>query len=121
MTTAPAPNPTEPTSGSPTPPGPGTGEQTPTSASAKVLYRPVGLVSSILGGLLANAVFKKVWQRAAPGDAPDPPGALETGSPLRRILLAAALQGAIFAVVKVVIDRGGARAFQQWSGEWPGD
>ena len=92
----------------------------PTSRSAKILYRPVGIVSSIGGGLLANLIFQKVWQRAAPG--PDaPPTALQTGHGLKEILLAAALQGAIFATVKVLIDRGGARAFQQWSGEWPGD
>ena len=97
-----------------------TRREQPTSTSAKILYRPVGLVSSLLGGLLANAVFKRVWQRAAPGDQPDPPGPLESEYPLKQILLAAALQGAIFALVKTVIDRGGARAFERWTGEWPG-
>jgi len=29
-----------------------------TSKSAKILYRPIGLTSSILGGLLAGIVFK---------------------------------------------------------------
>lgn len=93
----------------------------PTSRSAKILYRPVGMVSSVVGGLLANLIFKKVWQRVAPGRSSDPPGALQTGHTLKEILLASALQGVIFATVKVLIDRGGARAFQQWSGEWPGD
>lgn len=93
----------------------------PTSTSAKILYRPVGMVSSILGGLVANQIFKKVWQRAAPGGEPDPPGALDTGTDLKTILVAAGLQGAIFAIVKVLIDRGGALAFERWSGEWPGD
>jgi hypothetical protein len=92
----------------------------PTSKAAKIMYRPVGMVSSVLGGLLANLVFKKVWQRA-PGDEPDPPNALDPRSSLRTILLAAGLQGAIFAVVKVLIDRGGAQVFQHWSGEWPAD
>ncbi len=91
-----------------------------TSKSAKILYRPIGLAGSVVGGLLANLVFKKVWQQSAPGDHPDPPDALESGHPLKEILLAAAVQGIIFSVVKTLIDRGGARAFQRWSGEWPG-
>ena len=37
------------------------------------------------------------------------------------ILLAAALQGAIYAMVKALVDRGGARAFEKTFGEWPGD
>jgi hypothetical protein len=35
-------------------------------------------------------------------------------------LVAAAIQGAIFSVVKTVIDRQGARLFERWTGEWPG-
>ena len=92
-----------------------------TSKTAKILYRPIGIASSVLGGVLANLVFKKVWQQSAPGDHPDPPGALETGHALKEILLAAAVQGVIFSVVKTLIDRGGAKAFQRWSGEWPGE
>jgi hypothetical protein len=92
-----------------------------TSTSAKILYRPLGLTSSILGGVVAGQVFKQVWKRAAPGDQADPPRALESEYRLRQVLVAAAVQGAIFAVVKAVIDRGGARAFERWTGEWPGD
>ena len=92
-----------------------------TSTSAKVLYRPLGLTSSILGGVVAGQVFKQVWKRAAPGDRSDPPRALESEYRMREVLVAAAVQGAIFALVKAVIDRGGARAFERWTGEWPGD
>ena len=94
----------------------------PTSTSAKVLYRPVGIVASLLGGLIANMIFRKVWERTSPGQLPSsPPSALDTGSDVKTILIAAGIQGAIFSVVKVVIDRAGARLFQRWSGEWPGD
>lgn len=91
------------------------------STSAKILYRPVGMASSIVAGLAASAVFRWAWKRAAHGDVEDPPTALETEYPLKEILAAAVVQGAIYAVVKALTDRGGARAFQRLTGEWPGD
>ena len=90
------------------------------STSAKILYRPVGLMSSLIGGLIAGVLFKQVWKRAAPGEKTDPPTALQTEYPFKQILVAAAVQGAIFSVVKTVIDRQGARVFEKWTGEWPG-
>jgi hypothetical protein len=95
-------------------------KQEETSKSAKILYRPVGLTSSILGGLLAGIIFKQVWRRATPGDQSDPPTALESEYDIKEILIAATIQGAIYSLVKTLIDRGGARAFQRWTGEWPG-
>ncbi|MGV8964957.1 MAG: DUF4235 domain-containing protein [Cellulomonas sp.] len=92
-----------------------------TSTSAKVLYRPVGMASSIVGGLIASFIFRKVWQRTAPGDQSAPPTALTTEYPVRQILIAAVVQGAIYSLVKTVIDRAGARMFQRWTGEWPGN
>jgi hypothetical protein len=91
-----------------------------TSRWAQILYRPVDLLSSAVGGLLAGAIFKQVWRRAAPGDTPHPPTALETKYPFKEILLAAAVQGVIFSVVTTVIDHQGARLFEKATGEWPG-
>jgi len=91
------------------------------SKSAKLLYRPVGLTSSIIGGIVAGQLFRQLWKRATPGDQADAPKPLESEYSLKEIVAAAAVQGAIFATVKALIDRGGARAFQRWTGEWPGD
>lgn len=92
----------------------------PTSTSAKILYRPVGLVSGMAAAYLAGQVFQQVWKRVSADKDADPPGALETEYPLKEILVASALQGAIFAVVRTIVNRGGARAFERATGEWPG-
>jgi hypothetical protein len=92
-----------------------------TSKSAKILYAPVGLVSSVAGGIIAGQVFKQVWKHATPTATDDAPKPLESEYSWGQILAAAAAQGAVFATVKAVIQRGGARAFQRWTGEWPGD
>ena len=91
------------------------------SKPAKILYKPWGIGSSVVAGIIAGQIFKQVWKHAAPGDQDDAPKALESEYDLKQVLIAAALQGAIFAVVKAVLTRGGARAFQRATGEWPGD
>jgi hypothetical protein len=88
-------------------------------SAAKLAYRPVGIVASIAAGAIASAVFKQIWKRVA--DEDDAPDAMQSEYPLAQVLLAAALQGAIFALVKALIDRGGAKGFQRLTGSWPGD
>jgi hypothetical protein len=88
-------------------------------AAAKLAYRPFGLVSGIAGGVIAGVIFKQIWKRVK--DEDDAPGALQSEYSWGDVLLAAAVQGAIFAVVKAAVDRAGAHAFERWTGEWPGD
>lgn len=92
-----------------------------TSTSAKILYRPWGMIASLLGGLIAGQVFQRVWKALDPDSSEDPPKPLESEYRLPKVLVAALIQGAIFSVVKALINRGGARAFERWTGEWPGD
>jgi hypothetical protein len=89
------------------------------SKGAKLAYRPIGLVAGILAGALSGAVFKQVWKQIA--DEDDAPGALQSEYSMREVVLAAAIQGAIFAATKAAVDRAGARGFKQLTGTWPGD
>jgi Protein of unknown function (DUF4235) len=86
---------------------------------SKLIYRPFGLVFSILGGILAGAVFKQVWKRVSGKE--DPPKPKESEYGWRELLPAAVLQGALFGLVKAAVDRSGARAFEKLTGSWPGD
>ena len=87
-------------------------------SAAKLAYRPVGIVASIAAGAIASAVFKQIWKRVA--DKEDAPDAMQSEYPLARSCWPRP-QGAIFAPVKALIDRGGAKGFQRLTGSWPGD
>jgi hypothetical protein len=86
---------------------------------AKAAYKPVGLLGGVLAGALSGAIFKLVWKQISNED--DAPKALESEYSMPEAVIAAALQGAIFAATKAAIDRAGARGFTKLTGKWPGD
>ena len=89
------------------------------SKGAKLAYRPIGLLGGILAGSLSGIAFKQVWKLIAKEE--DAPGALQSEYRMWEVVLAAAIQGAIFAVTKAAIDRAGANGFTKLTGSWPGD
>jgi hypothetical protein len=85
--------------------------------STTMLYKPLGLAFSVTGGILAGAAFKQVWKLIADDE---PPEATDRNYGWSEVLLAAAVQGAVFGLVKAAVDRGGARGFERLTGVWPG-
>lgn len=85
----------------------------------KLVYKPVSILVSVLGGILAGAIFKKVWQVAA--HEKEAPTATDIRRGWPEVLAAAALQGAIFALVKAALDRSVAEGTRKLTGIWPGD
>jgi len=84
----------------------------------KLMYKPVGVAMGLAAGALAGIAFKQVWRMVAGED--DAPSATDEGRGWGEILAAAALQGAIFAVVKAAVDRAGAEGVRKVTGTWPG-
>ena len=83
----------------------------------KLAYKPVGILLGVAAGGIAGAVFKQVWKRVAGDD--DAPNATDEDRGWGEIVAAAALQGAIFALVKAAVDRGGAVSVKRVTGRWP--
>jgi Protein of unknown function (DUF4235) len=83
------------------------------------LYRAAGMLASIVGGIVAGAIFKRIWKVTAGED--EAPTATDAQRGWREILLAATLQGAIFGAVKAAIDRGTAEGTRKLTGVWPGE
>lgn len=89
------------------------------STGAKLAYRPVGLIAGLVAGAISGAIFKQIWKLVAKED--DAPTALQSEYKMREVVIAAAIQGAIFAATKAAVDRAGARGFTKLTGSWPGD
>ncbi|HEY2354695.1 MAG TPA: DUF4235 domain-containing protein [Gaiellaceae bacterium] len=85
---------------------------------ARILYKPIGLLVSVLGAVIAGAIFKRVWKVAA--DEEDPQKATDQRRGWGEVLAAATVQGAVFGGVKAAIDRAGATGFERVTGAWPG-
>lgn len=86
-------------------------------AAMKLIYQPFGIIIGFLAGLLSKRVFNTIWAKIDDEEAPKP--TLE-GSGWTKVLIASALQGAVFQTVRALINRGGAEGFQYLTGVWPG-
>jgi hypothetical protein len=85
----------------------------------KLLYKAISTGVSVLGGIAATAIFHRIWRVAA--DEEEAPSATDPRRSWPEVLIAAAVDGAIFAVAKAVLDRGIATAARELTGTWPGD
>jgi hypothetical protein len=87
-------------------------------SAAKGLYKPLSIVSSVLGGLLAGKIFTEIWQRVSPSDE-EPPEPQDLSRSTREAFIAAAVQGLIVGLVRAALARGQAKGFQALTHEDP--
>jgi hypothetical protein len=85
----------------------------------KLIYRPLSMLASILGGLAASAVFRKLWKAIAHEDEAPTPDQPDRG--WKEVAAASALQGAVAGGVGAVVSRGSMRGFEKATGVWPGE
>lgn len=84
----------------------------------KLIYKPFGIILGLLAALVGKRAFNFVWTKI---DDEDPPKATTEEAEWSKLLTAAAIQGVIFKVIRVVVDRYGARGYQFLTGVWPGE
>jgi hypothetical protein len=84
----------------------------------KLIYKPFGLILGILAGMVGKRLFDFAWTKL---DDEDPPKGTTELAPWPKILGAAALQGVIFKVTRVAVDRYGAIGWRYLTGTWPGE
>ncbi|MBV8221658.1 MAG: DUF4235 domain-containing protein [Solirubrobacterales bacterium] len=84
----------------------------------KILYKPFGIIASLIGAKIANSIFKVLWSRI---DHEDPPSPTTAEASFPKVVGAAALEAATVAAISAAVDRAGARTFHHLTGIWPGE
>jgi Protein of unknown function (DUF4235) len=85
---------------------------------AKLLFIPVSVGGGLLAGFVSKKIFDQVWGLF---DEEEPPDSKHRDIDWRKLLVAAAVQGAIFRAVKEASDHYSRRAFARTTGSWPGE
>lgn len=84
----------------------------------KFLFMPISIVGGLLAGVITKQIFEFVWGRVSKEEAPEPEHR-EVSWP--SLLAALAVEGAIFKIMRGLVDHGSRIAFERATGTWPGE
>ena len=84
----------------------------------KFLFLPISILSGLLAGFIGKKLFDGIWGAF---DDEEPPSSKHLEISWVKLLLAGAVQGAIFRAVREATDHGSRRAFMRVTGTWPGE
>jgi hypothetical protein len=85
---------------------------------AKLLFRPIGVVTGLLAGLISKKIFQLLWGEI---DEKEPPKPNRREAPLGKLALALIIEGALFRAVKGLVDHLSRQGFAKLTGSWPGE
>ncbi len=84
----------------------------------KLLFAPIGIGAGLLAGFAAQKAFERLWAAIDDEDPPEP-DEREISAP--KLIVALAVEGAIFRLAKGLADHGARSGFARLTGRWPGD
>jgi hypothetical protein len=84
----------------------------------KILFAPIGILAGLFAGFLAQKGFERIW---AIVDEEQAPAVENRNASYPKLVLALLLEGAIFRLVKGMVDRSARVGFASVTGSWPGE
>ena len=84
----------------------------------KLLFLPFSLVGGILAGLVSKRLFGRLWSAV---DDQSPPQPEHRRATWPKLVVALALEGAVFKAVSGAFDHLMRRLFGRLTGSWPGE
>jgi hypothetical protein len=83
----------------------------------KLVFTPISILGGLIGGLIGKKLFEQLWGLVDDQEPPDPK---HRDVPWGKVILAMLVEGAIFRVVRGLVDRGSRIGFERLTGTWPG-
>ena len=84
----------------------------------KFLFMPFSIMAGIIAGLIGKKIFDVVWGMI---DEEEPPVAKHRDVDMTKLVMSLAVEGALFRLVKGMVDHESRRAFARATGRWPGE
>ena len=84
----------------------------------KFLFLPFSIASGLIAGKIAEKIFDQLWRAFTDEEAPE---AEHREIAIAKLVLALAIEGAIFRAVRGLTDHAARRGFARATGTWPGE
>jgi hypothetical protein len=84
----------------------------------KFVFAPISIVIGLLAGMVGKKIFERLWGVV---DEEEPPRPEHREFSWPKMIAALAFEGAIFRLVKGLVDHGTRRSFAKLTGSWPGE
>ena len=84
----------------------------------KFIFAPIGIVLGLIAGSVASKIFQQIWGLI---DEEEPPKPEHREFSWPKLVGALLIEGAIFRLVKGLVDHGTRTSFAKVTGSWPGE
>jgi hypothetical protein len=84
----------------------------------KLIFAPISIVVGLLAGMVGKKIFEQLWGLV---DEEEPPRPEHREFSWPKLIAALVFEGAIFRLVKGLVDHGTRTTFARATGSWPGE
>jgi uncharacterized protein DUF4235 len=84
----------------------------------KLVFTPLSIVLGLVAGMVGKKIFERLWGLV---DEEEPPRPEHREFPWPKLIAALVFEGAIFRLVKGLVDHGARHSFAKATGSWPGE
>jgi len=84
----------------------------------KFVFAPISIILGLIAGMVGSKIFERLWGLI---DEEEPPKPQHREFSWPKLVAALLIEGAIFRLVKGLVDHGSRTSFAKLTGAWPGE